>query len=183
MENSASHHHGSPLSILTARTNSLADPGRLVESRRRRRRKRRRRRDEARGGGEMAAENKPEGLKKIRNPERMVRIAVGYTGHTPPKSDDTDANTETLVPILVSYLFSRPSWRITGGKAYQQNDKISMHAPSPPTPTPTHPFLRPLLSCLCLPSSSCAPLLIPCYASPTPALAPPSSCPPPILSI
>ncbi|KAM9800114.1 calmodulin-binding transcription activator 1-like isoform 1-T1 [Syngnathus typhle] len=42
----------------------------------------------------MAAENKPEGLKKIRNPERMVRIAVGYTGHTPPKSDDTDANSE-----------------------------------------------------------------------------------------
>ncbi|XP_068172245.1 calmodulin-binding transcription activator 1-like isoform X1 [Antennarius striatus] len=40
----------------------------------------------------MAAENKPEGLKKIRNPERMVRIAVGYTGHAPPKSDDTDAN-------------------------------------------------------------------------------------------
>ncbi|KAM7422218.1 hypothetical protein PAMA_010339 [Pampus argenteus] len=33
-------------------------------------------------------------LKKIRNPERMVRIAVGYTGHTPPKSDDTDANNE-----------------------------------------------------------------------------------------
>ncbi|KAM9409523.1 calmodulin-binding transcription activator 1-like [Pholidichthys leucotaenia] len=42
----------------------------------------------------MAAENKPEGLKKIRNPERMVKIAVGYTGHTPPKSDDTDANNE-----------------------------------------------------------------------------------------
>ncbi|XP_068598487.1 calmodulin-binding transcription activator 1-like [Brachionichthys hirsutus] len=40
----------------------------------------------------MAAENKPEGLKKIRNPERMVRIAVGYTGHAPPKSDDTDTN-------------------------------------------------------------------------------------------
>ncbi|XP_024125346.1 calmodulin-binding transcription activator 1 isoform X1 [Oryzias melastigma] len=42
----------------------------------------------------MAAENKPEGLKKIRNPERTVRIAVGYTGHTPPKNDDTDANNE-----------------------------------------------------------------------------------------
>ncbi|CAB1454670.1 unnamed protein product [Pleuronectes platessa] len=37
------------------------------------------------------------GLKKIRNPERMVRIAVGYTGHTPPKSDDTDANTGGLL--------------------------------------------------------------------------------------
>lgn len=34
------------------------------------------------------------GLKKIRNPERMVRIAVGYTGHAPPKSDDTDANSK-----------------------------------------------------------------------------------------
>ncbi|KAM6980784.1 calmodulin-binding transcription activator 1 [Aplochiton taeniatus] len=42
----------------------------------------------------MAAENKPEGLKRIRNPERMIRIAVGYTGHTPPKSDETDANSE-----------------------------------------------------------------------------------------
>lgn len=31
-------------------------------------------------------------------------------------------------PMLVSYLFSRPSRRITGGKVYQQNDKISMHA-------------------------------------------------------
>lgn len=34
------------------------------------------------------------GLKKIRNPERTVRIAVGYTGHTPPKSDDADANSK-----------------------------------------------------------------------------------------
>ncbi|XP_045561782.1 calmodulin-binding transcription activator 1 [Salmo salar] len=42
----------------------------------------------------MAAENKPEGLKRIRNPERMIRIAVGYTGHAPPKSDDTDTNGE-----------------------------------------------------------------------------------------
>ncbi|XP_051768484.1 calmodulin-binding transcription activator 1 isoform X1 [Ctenopharyngodon idella] len=44
----------------------------------------------------MAAENKPEGLKKIRNPDRMYRTAVGYTGHVPPKSvsDDTDNNNE-----------------------------------------------------------------------------------------
>lgn len=34
------------------------------------------------------------GVKKIRNPERMVRIAVGYTGHAPPKSDDTDGNSK-----------------------------------------------------------------------------------------
>ncbi|CAL8403393.1 unnamed protein product [Arctogadus glacialis] len=32
------------------------------------------------------------GLKRARNPERMIRVAVGYTGHAPPKSDDTDAN-------------------------------------------------------------------------------------------
>ncbi|ROI16340.1 Calmodulin-binding transcription activator 1 [Anabarilius grahami] len=44
----------------------------------------------------MAAENKPEGLKKIRNPDRMYRTAVGYTGHVPPKSvsDDTDNNND-----------------------------------------------------------------------------------------
>lgn len=40
------------------------------------------------------------GLKKIRNPERMVRIAVGYTGHTPPKSDDTDANSKSHTNTL-----------------------------------------------------------------------------------
>ncbi|XP_030632892.1 calmodulin-binding transcription activator 1 [Chanos chanos] len=44
----------------------------------------------------MAAENKPEGLKRMRNPDRMYRTAVGYTGHAPPKgvSDDTDTNNE-----------------------------------------------------------------------------------------
>ncbi|XP_037387965.1 calmodulin-binding transcription activator 1-like isoform X10 [Pygocentrus nattereri] len=44
----------------------------------------------------MAAENKPEGLKRIRNPDRMYRTAVGYAGHAPPKgvSDDTDTNNE-----------------------------------------------------------------------------------------
>lgn len=35
----------------------------------------------------------------------MVRIAVGYTGHAPPKSDDTDANskrhTNTLHTVCV----------------------------------------------------------------------------------
>ncbi|KAK6303460.1 hypothetical protein J4Q44_G00259140 [Coregonus suidteri] len=46
--------------------------------------------------GEMAAENKPEGLKKIRNPDRMYRSAVCYAGHAPPKSisDDTEMNNE-----------------------------------------------------------------------------------------
>ncbi|MEQ2247145.1 hypothetical protein ILYODFUR_006222, partial [Ilyodon furcidens] len=44
--------------------------------------------------GEMAAENKPEGLKKVRNPDRMYRSAVCYAGHGPPKSisDDTETN-------------------------------------------------------------------------------------------
>ncbi|XP_061591481.1 calmodulin-binding transcription activator 1 isoform X6 [Cololabis saira] len=44
----------------------------------------------------MAAENKPEGLKKVRNPDRMYRSAVCYAGHGPPKSisDDTETNNE-----------------------------------------------------------------------------------------
>ncbi|XP_030206731.1 calmodulin-binding transcription activator 1 isoform X2 [Gadus morhua] len=44
----------------------------------------------------MAAENKPEGLKKVRNPDRMYRTAVCYAGHGPPKSisDDTEMNNE-----------------------------------------------------------------------------------------
>ncbi|XP_057219004.1 calmodulin-binding transcription activator 1 isoform X5 [Triplophysa rosa] len=44
----------------------------------------------------MAAENKPEGLKKIRNPDRMYRSAVCYSGHAAPKSvsDDTETNNE-----------------------------------------------------------------------------------------
>ncbi|XP_068180349.1 calmodulin-binding transcription activator 1 [Antennarius striatus] len=44
----------------------------------------------------MAAENKPEGLKKVRNPDRMYRSAVCFAGHGPPKSisDDTETNNE-----------------------------------------------------------------------------------------
>ncbi|XP_073731503.1 calmodulin-binding transcription activator 1 isoform X2 [Misgurnus anguillicaudatus] len=44
----------------------------------------------------MAAENKPEGLKKIRNPDRMYRSAVCYSAHAAPKSvsDDTETNNE-----------------------------------------------------------------------------------------
>ncbi|XP_051913884.1 calmodulin-binding transcription activator 1 isoform X3 [Hippocampus zosterae] len=44
----------------------------------------------------MAAENKPEGLKKVRNPDRMYRSAVCYAGHGPPKSisDDTETNND-----------------------------------------------------------------------------------------
>ncbi|XP_033825086.1 calmodulin-binding transcription activator 1 isoform X2 [Periophthalmus magnuspinnatus] len=43
----------------------------------------------------MAAENKPEGLKKSRNPDRMYRSGVCY-GHGPPKSisDDTESHNE-----------------------------------------------------------------------------------------
>ncbi|XP_034028827.1 calmodulin-binding transcription activator 1 isoform X4 [Thalassophryne amazonica] len=44
----------------------------------------------------MAAENKPEGLKKVRNPDRMYRSAACYAGHGPPKSisDDTETNND-----------------------------------------------------------------------------------------
>lgn len=48
------------------------------------------------------------GLKKIRNPERMVRIAVGYTGHAPPKSDDTDANSKRHTNKLAVHVHARP---------------------------------------------------------------------------
>ncbi|XP_028825114.1 calmodulin-binding transcription activator 1-like isoform X4 [Denticeps clupeoides] len=47
----------------------------------------------------MAAENKPEGLKRARNPDRMYRAAVGYTGHAPPKAisgDGDGSNNEHL---------------------------------------------------------------------------------------
>ncbi|KAJ4933873.1 hypothetical protein JOQ06_006682, partial [Pogonophryne albipinna] len=46
----------------------------------------------------MAAENKPEGLKKVRNPDRMYRSAVCYAGHGPPKSisDDTETNRHSV---------------------------------------------------------------------------------------
>ncbi len=50
------------------------------------------------------------GLKKIRNPERMVRIAVGYTGHTPPKSDDTDANSPDLGCCFLALVTSLGVW-------------------------------------------------------------------------
>ncbi|XP_035376235.1 calmodulin-binding transcription activator 1-like [Electrophorus electricus] len=44
----------------------------------------------------MAAENKPEGLKRMRNPDRTYRAAVGYASHAPPKGvgDDAGANNE-----------------------------------------------------------------------------------------
>ncbi|XP_054653809.1 calmodulin-binding transcription activator 1 isoform X5 [Dunckerocampus dactyliophorus] len=43
----------------------------------------------------MAAENKPEGLKKVRNPDRMYRSTVCYAGHGPPKSISDDAETNS----------------------------------------------------------------------------------------
>lgn len=51
------------------------------------------------------------GLKKIRNPERMVRIAVGYTGHAPPKSDDTDANSKRCTNTLTLGPGMKASWQ------------------------------------------------------------------------
>ncbi|CAF91047.1 unnamed protein product [Tetraodon nigroviridis] len=61
----------------------------------------------------MAAENKPEGVKKIRNPERMVRIAVGYTGHAPPKSDDTDTNSKRHTNALHTCVYVCGVHRVT----------------------------------------------------------------------
>lgn len=44
----------------------------------------------------------PEGLKKVRNPDRMYRSAVCYAGHGPPKSisDDTEMNSKSWLLIL-----------------------------------------------------------------------------------
>ena len=44
----------------------------------------------------------PEGLKKVRNPDRMYRSAVCYAGHGPPKSisDDTETNSKSQLLIL-----------------------------------------------------------------------------------
>lgn len=44
----------------------------------------------------------PEGLKKVRNPDRMFRSAVCYAGHGPPKSisDDTEMNSKSQLLIL-----------------------------------------------------------------------------------
>lgn len=43
----------------------------------------------------------PEGLKKVRNPDRMYRSAVCYAGHGPPKSisDDTETNSKSQLLI------------------------------------------------------------------------------------
>lgn len=70
------------------------------------------------------------GLKKIRNPERMVRIAVGYTGHAPPKSDDTDANSKrhtNTLPCTRVRAHARLERRVTPGagiKAFWQDDAM-----------------------------------------------------------
>lgn len=46
----------------------------------------------------------PEGLKKVRNPDRMYRSAVCYAGHGPPKSisDDTETNSKSQLLILAT---------------------------------------------------------------------------------
>lgn len=61
----------------------------------------------------------PLGVKKIRNPERMVRIAVGYTGHAPPKSDDTDANSKGHTNALHTCLGVRVCTRGDSGSKYK----------------------------------------------------------------
>ena len=47
----------------------------------------------------------PEGLKKVRNPDRMYRTAVCYAGHGPPKSisDDTEMNSKSYSYLHRSY--------------------------------------------------------------------------------
>ncbi|XP_076865703.1 uncharacterized protein LOC143517066 [Brachyhypopomus gauderio] len=52
----------------------------------------------------MAAENKPEGLKRMRNPDRTYRAAVGYAGHAPPKGVGDDAGTNNEHGHLKIYL-------------------------------------------------------------------------------
>ncbi len=51
----------------------------------------------------------PEGLKKIRNPDRMYRSAVCYSAHAPPKSvsDDTETNSKSCLLILHSWHCSK----------------------------------------------------------------------------
>lgn len=55
----------------------------------------------------------PEGLKKVRNPDRMYRSAVCYAGHGPPKSisDDTETNSKIHLFIL-----NRRSYRPLAGQ-------------------------------------------------------------------
>lgn len=54
----------------------------------------------------------PEGLKKVRNPDRMYRSAVCYAGHGPPKSisDDTETNSKSQLLILYRRFQGATRW-------------------------------------------------------------------------
>lgn len=56
----------------------------------------------------------PEGLKKVRNPDRMYRSAVCYAGHGPPKSisDDTETNSKSQLLILYRRFQGATRWPI-----------------------------------------------------------------------
>lgn len=48
----------------------------------------------------------PEGLKKVRNPDRMYRSTVCYAGHGPPKSISDDAETNSKSQLLILHCCS-----------------------------------------------------------------------------
>lgn len=50
----------------------------------------------------------PEGLKKVRNPDRMYRSAVCYAGHGPPKSISDDTETNSKSQLLILHCCKRP---------------------------------------------------------------------------
>lgn len=87
----------------------------------------------------------PEGLKKVRNPDRMYRSAVCYAGHGPPKSisDDTETNSKSQLLILYRRFQGATRWPIY----YSFIDSFiyllissDPHAASPtPSPTPSPP--------------------------------------------
>lgn len=90
----------------------------------------------------------PEGLKKVRNPDRMYRSAVCYAGHGPPKSISDDTETNSKSQLLILHCCSeRP---LAGQSIIHSSIHLftSWFHPFPPCPTPPH--LHPLPSFLLL---------------------------------
>ena len=97
----------------------------------------------------------PEGLKKVRNPDRMYRTAVCYAGHGPPKSisDDTEMNSKSYSYLHRSYKRPLAGHCVMTSSVYPLT--FSFHPPihktsylphthpipcSPPSPPPLHPL-------------------------------------------
>lgn len=83
----------------------------------------------------------PEGLKKVRNPDRMYRSAVCYAGHGPPKSisDDTETNSKSQLLILYRRFQGATRWPIY----YSFIDSfIYLLISSDPHAAPRHPPSR-----------------------------------------